>query len=310
MNSSNTAVLRRSEVWSQQLKEILQDDLQGMQYVNWLTDFPDGDTFTIPSIGEASVRTIQEDVPLVYDALDTGEFQFSITDYIGSAQYISNKARQDSFYASQLEAEFLPAQRRALDEYIETKILGLSASQTPSDLNTINGASHRFVGTGTNEVLAVADLAKVLYSLRKAKVPPANLVGIVDPSVEYTINTLSNIVNVSNNPRWEGIIADGMVTGLKFAKSIYGIDLYVSNYLAEANETIDGLTTAAGVANIFFSAQPNVLPFIGAFRQMPTVEGEYDMDLQREKYATICRLGTKLYRPENLVVVLTDTDQV
>ena len=54
MTTANTAMLKRAEVWSSELKEILQDEMQGMQYVRMLTDFPDGDTFTIPSIGEAT----------------------------------------------------------------------------------------------------------------------------------------------------------------------------------------------------------------------------------------------------------------
>ena len=36
--------LIRSNVWSQQLKDVILDELQGMRYVRML-DFPDGDTF-------------------------------------------------------------------------------------------------------------------------------------------------------------------------------------------------------------------------------------------------------------------------
>jgi len=99
---------------------------------------------------------------------------------------------------------------------------------------------------------------------------------------------------------------------MKFVKNIYGFDVYTSNYLADANEQIDsaGPTTAAGKANLFFSAASDVLPFIGAWRQMPQVDSEYNKDFQREEYVTTARYGVKLYRPENLVVVLSDTDQV
>lgn len=136
-----------------------------------------------------------------------------------------------------------------------------------------------------------------------------NLVAIVDPSVEYTLNTLSNLTNVSNNPRWEGVITTGLASGMKFVKNIYGFDVYTSNYLADANETIT-LTTAAGKANMFFSAAGDVLPFVGAWRQMPKVDSEYNKDMQRDEYVTTARYGVKLFRPENLVCVLTDTDQV
>lgn len=314
--TGNSAVLTRSEIWSTTLKDVLQDDLNAQGWVNWLSEFPDGDQFTIPSIGESTVRDYVEDTNVVYDSLDTGEFTFTITEYLSSGHYITEKARQDLFYAQQLEAAFVPKQARALAEKIETDVLalcagGASGGQTASDANQINGADHRFVGTGTSETMAVADFAKALYALKKANVPQSNLVAIVDPSVEYEINTLTNIVNVSNNPRWEGIVESGIGNGMTFVKNIFGFDVFVSNYLTDANETIGGLTTAAGKANCFFSAASSeIMPFMGAMRQMPKVDGEYNKDKQREEYVTTARYGLKVYRPENLVCVLTDTDQV
>lgn len=316
MTTGNTAVLRRAEVWSTQLKEILQEDLFAQGWVNWLTEFPDGDQFNIPSIGESTIRDYVEDTDVTFDALDTGEFTFTITEYLSAGHYITDKARQDLFYAAQLEAKFLPSQSRALAEKLESDILALNAGgasggQTADNANQINGADHRFVGTGTNETMAVADFAKALYALKKANVPQSNLIAIVDPSVEYEMNTLTNLVNVSNNPRWEGIIESGIGNGMTFVKNIFGFDVYVSNFLPDANETIGGLTTAAGKANAFFSAaSPELLPYMGAMRQMPKVEGGYNYQKLREEYVTTARYGLKVYRPENLVCVLTDTDQV
>lgn len=317
MTTLNTDVLRRSEVWSSQLKEVLKDELEAQRWVNWLTEFPDGDQFTIPSIGEATVRDYVEDNPVEYDGLDTGEFTFTIGTYISSATYITKKAKQDGFYMDRLVSSFVPKQGRAIAEKVETDILALAAAgasggQTGSSTNAINGAAHRFVGTGTGEAIAVADFARALFSLKKANVPDTNLIAIVDPSVEYTLNTLTNLTNVSNNPRWEGIITSGLASGRRFVKNIYGFDVYVSNYLAKSqNETIGGLTTAAGVANVFMSASGgDILPFMGAWRQHPEVDGEYNKDFQRDEYVTTARYGLKVYRPENLVVVLTDTDIV
>ncbi len=310
MITGNSEHLIRSEVWSSQLKEVLEDELQAQQYVNWMSEFPDGTTFTIPSIGQAQVDDYVEDTAVKYRALDTGEFQFTIDQYKSSGHYITNKNKQDSFYMNQLVSAFVPKQARAILEAVETKILGLESEQTASNLNNINGAPHRFVASGTNEVFTIADFAKARYSLKKANVPDTDLIAIVDPSVEYTINTLSNLTNVSNNPRWEGIVSSGIATGMKFIKNVYGFDVYTSNYLADANETVDSVTTAAGKANMFFSASSDVLPFVGAWRQMPQVDSEYNKDFQREEYVTTARYGVKLYRPENLVCVLSDTDQV
>jgi hypothetical protein len=308
--TANSEHLIRSEVWSSQLKEVLMDELMATTYVNWLSEFPDGDQFTIPSIGEAMVDDYVEDTAVKYRNLDTGEFTFTIDKYKSSGHYITNKNKQDSFYMNQLVSSFVPKQSRAIMEEVETSVLGLQSQQTASALNNINGAPHRFVASGTNEVFEVADFAKALFSLKKANVPQTDLIAIVDPSVEYTMNTLTNLTNVSNNPQWEGIVSSGIATGMKFVKNIYGFDVYTSNYLADANETIDSVTTAAGKANLFFSAASDVLPFVGAWRQMPTVDSEYNKDFQREEYVTTARYGVKLFRPENLVTILSDTDQV
>lgn len=316
--AANTAQLRRANLWSSQLKDVLTDELMAQSWVNWMTDFPDGDTFNIPSIGELPVRDYLENSAVVYDSLDTGNFTFTINQYLSSGTYITEKAKQDMFYMSQLVSSFVPKQARAIGEKVETDIWALAASgasggQTGSSTNAINGAAHRFIGTGTSEAIAVADFARALHSLKKANVPDRNLVAIVDPSVEYVINTITNLVNVSNNPMWEGVITSGIASGRRFVKNIYGFDIYTSNYLPTGqNETINAgtsLTTASGVANIFFSASDkDLLPFMGAWRQAPKVDTDYNKDFQREEYVTTCRYGLKVYRPENLVVILTDTD--
>jgi hypothetical protein len=244
--------------------------------------------------------------------MDTGNFTFTINKYKSSATFITEKMKQDSFYMSRLVSSFVPKQSRAIAKAMEIDVLDLGpAAQTSGNVNAINGADHRWVAGGTNEVIALQDFAKARYALQKANVPMTNLVAIVDPSVEYTLSTLTNLVNVSNNPRWEGIVSSGISTGMKFISNVYGFDVYVSqNLKTGVNETIGARTSGAGVANLFFSAASDVLPFVGSVRQAPKVDSEYNKDLQREEYVTTCRYGFKLYRPENMVVVISDTDQV
>jgi hypothetical protein len=106
-------------------------------------------------------------------------------------------------------------------------------------------------------------------------------------------------------------VTTGIGSDMRFVKSIFGFDFYVSNYLPDADETISSVTTGQGKANVFMSAaSSDLLPFMGAMRQMPKVDGEFNKDKQREEYITTARYGLKVYRPENLVCVLTDTDQV
>lgn len=304
--------LIRSNLWSNQIKEALLDDLMGMRYVDMISDFPDGDTINIPSIGQMEVNDYAEGQPIKYTGMDTGNFTFSINKYKSSATYIYDKFRQDSFYAGRVAAKFVPAQARAIAKAMEVDLLAVGPDgQTAANLNAINSGNHRFVGGGTNEVISVQDFQRARYALQKANVPMTNLVAIVDPSVEYELATLTNLVNVSNNPQWEGIIRDGMSTGMQFKFNIYGWDVYISQNLKNGlAETIDGKTTTTGVANLFFSAAPDVLPFVGAIRQPPRVESFRNIDLQRDQYVTTCRYDFKLFRPENLVVVITDTDQV
>lgn len=318
--TSGISHLTRSQVWSEELKDILLDELTGQGHVRWIP-FADGDTLNIPSIGEGTVRNYTEDTAAQYDSLDTGNFTFQITEYLQSGTYITEKARQDLHYAAQLEASFIPKQSRALMERLETDIyalakVGAAGGHPSAGANPINGAPHRITAgtaaTGAERSVAVKDFARVLHSLKKANVPAQSLIAIVDPSVEYTMNTLSNLVDVSNNPRWEGIITSGIGSGPRFIRNIYGFDVYVSNYLPSCGNESDGTTavsgTLAGVSNIFMSAaDAQLLPFIGAWRQMPKVDSEYNKDFQREEYLTTARYGLKVYRPENLVVVNSST---
>lgn len=308
--TANTQNLTRTNLWSRQIKELLLDDLMAMKFVRIITDFPDGEVINIPSIGEAETSDFNENQAIKYSALDTGNFQFSFDQYKYSANAISEKFKRDSYYAQDVISAFVPRQHRALMEAVETRIFQVANSgQTAGNLNTINTASHRWVGQGTNNTLTYADFAKAYYALQKANVPMQNLVAVVDPSVAYSIQTNANIVNfLSPMPQWASVVQDGIVTGMKFRFNIFGFDVYVSNYLPQGiTETIDGVSVTNGVANMFFSATPgDTTPWLGGFRQMPTVQTEFNKDLQQTEYLTIAYYGFKLYRQENMVIILTN----
>src|SRR3990167_248647 len=316
MDSTASELLIRSEVWSQELKDILKDMLQGQQYVSWMTNFPDGTTFTIPSIGEIPMRTAAEGTPVVYDTLDTGEFQFTIDQYPEAAIHITDKAKQDMYYYNQLVASFVPKMRRAIEENLETNVFALQSQQTVGDPNTVNGAPHRWMAHGTtNTTLALEDFAQAKFSLDKAGASQRR-VAIIDTSQEYALNTLTNLVNVTNNPRFEGIVTEGFVnstTGLSFVKNIFGFDVYVSNYLATPSGTATINAEVRGavamptspVANLFMSIGGDESPFKGAWRQALRVESERNKDLRRDEYVMNGRYGLKLYRPETLAVAIS-----
>jgi len=317
MNTTNSALLIRDEIWSAELKEILRDEMFAQKYVRMLDGFPDGDTFTIPSIGQAQVDDYAEDTAVQYRPLDTGEFQFTIDEYLSSATYITKKAKQDSFYMNQLVSRFVPEMERAIMAHFETTTLATPEVGVSANSNeAIDGIEHRWAAAGTGAVIGIEDFARARYALKKANVPDRNLVAIVDPSVEFTLNTLTNLVSVSDNPRWEGIVSDGIASGMTFLKNVYGFDVYSSNYLKDITDS--ALPTSAdanvdfssvnGKANLFFSADMTANPFVGAWRQEPDVDYDYNKDFQRDEYVMTARYGVKLYRPENMVRVVSKTN--
>jgi len=311
--------LIRSNIWSRDIKEVLEEELFAQQYIRMITDFPDGDTINIPSIGAMESTDYSEDTPVQYTRMDTGNFTFTIDQYKSSATYITEKMKQDSFYMNELVSSFVPKQSRALMEAMEAKVLSVGPDgQTADSDNDINGAEHRWVGSGTNAVITVQDFAKAKYALRKANVPMTNLVAIVDPSVEYELSTLSQLTTLANNPMWEGIVRDGIATGMRFVANVYGFDVYTSNYLKndvadsalleKDGTTANDFSVNNGVANLFFSADAGSNPFVGAWRQMPEVDYEYNKDYQRHEYVTTARYGVKKYRPEGIVTIVSNPE--
>jgi len=315
MTTGNVSLLTRAEVWSRELKEILRDELMAQTYVRWLQEFPDGDTFKIPSIGQAYVDDYAEDEAVKYRPLDTGQFTFQITEYLSSGTYVTKKAEQDMFYMNELVSRFVPEQERAIMEHVEEAILSLQSQQTAANANTINGGVHRYAASGTSNVISVADFARANLSLNLANVSANNRIAIVDPSVAYTIETATQLVGINNNPMFEGIVSSGIATGMRFVRNVYGFDVYTSQRLATivseslkiGDQSGSTIACAGFKANLFFSTDASVVPFIGAWRQMPEVDTEYNKDFQRTEFVTTARYGVKLYRPENLVTVLSNT---
>lgn len=315
MNTANSTLLTRTDIWSSELKEILRDEMQAQRYVRMLEGFPDGNTFHIPSIGQAQVDNYAEDTAVTYRPLDTGEFTFSVDKYLSSATYMTKKAEQDVFYSSELMSRFVPEQERAIMEHFEsTTMAAAEAGVAANSEETIDGIAHRVAGGNAGRI-ELEDFAYARYALKKANVPDQAMVAIVDPSVEFQLNTLTNIVGVANNPMFEGLVRDGIATGMRFVANVYGFDVYTSNYLADATDDDlherDGTTgqdfsSVNGKANLFFSANATVNPFVGAWRQEPEVDYEYNKDFQRHEFVTTGRYGVKLYRPENMVRVITN----
>jgi hypothetical protein len=267
------------------------------------------DTFHIPSIGDAQVDDYVEDTDVRYRPLDKGEFLFTITEYISSGHYITKKAMQDLFYANQLLSSFVPKEERALMERLEGDIFALQGKQTAANANLINGFAHRYAASGTSGALAISDFSYANLAFNKANVPATGRIAVVDPVAAYDLENLQNIVNLSNNPMWEGVVRDGISTGMRFRFNIMGWDVYVSNRVDTiTTETLadaggNNVNVAGFKANLFLCTAPEAQPFVGAWRQMPEVDEEYNKDKQRWEFVTTARYGLDLYRPESMIVI-------
>jgi len=310
--TANSQAIIRSEVWQVQLEEILHENLTALPFVRQI-DFPDGNQFTMPSIGTPLVRDLPEGSELTFDALDTGEVSITMNAPVVAANSLSQILMEDALWAAEAVASIPVEQAQAIMERFETDVLALALTQSggANNANLINGVAHRKIATGTNEVIAVKDFAFAGYSLQKAKVPRKNLIAIVDPSVGFALETATQLTNISNNPRWEGIIETGITENFRFVRNVYGFDVFESNMLPTMNETIGGLTTTAGVANIFTSlARPNIAPFVLAWRRKPILVAEWNNKKKQTEIDTTARWGSGLTREENIVVIGSDTDQV
>lgn len=308
--------MERNEIFNTMLKEVLRDDVFAEQWVNFIGDFTDGDNYKINSVGELTVDQMAEATSLPDRRPDSGQFLFNINEFVGVKTSWTDVFLEDDFMAPQVLSTLPDRMTRAFAEYLESRVMHLQAEQTADDANSINGASHRFTANGASGVITLQDLAYVSYALKKSNVGTAGLVGIVDPSFEFNTNISSQVVT-SDNPQYRGIIETGIGTGFRFIRNIYGIDLYTSNYLdtlsaAESSLTdYQGNTTAAAVgykANMFFSvADRSILPFIGAWRRQPRISSWRDDDKETEYHQMSARFGLALYRPENLVTMMSST---
>ena len=311
-NTGNTQSLIRSELWQKELEEILHEDLLGMAFVRQI-EFPDGTAFTMPSIGTPLVRDFPEGSEITFDALDNGEVTVTMNAPVIAANSVTEVQLEDSMWANELLSAIPVEQGIAIMERFETDTLALAMQQFAglNNQNLINGFAHRKVAGGTNQVMAVNDFAHAGLSLQKAKVPRSNLVAIVDPTVAFTLETATQLTNISNNPRWEGIIESGISKDHRFIRNVFGFDVFESAMLPRSTETIDSVSVTDGVVNQFMSlARPQILPYTLAWRRHPKLRGGENDKTHDIEVNTTARWGTGLTRDENLFVVISDLNVV
>ncbi len=86
-STSNTAFVEATQ-YSTFILENMKDGLLPENFFRDVSDFGNGTTLNIKTIGEANIQEVEEDTALVYSPIETGNVQLSITDYIGDASTV------------------------------------------------------------------------------------------------------------------------------------------------------------------------------------------------------------------------------
>lgn len=324
INTQNSKAVIRAKIYSGILREQLEPELIAMNYVDVINSFPDGDKWEDVEMGNATVTDYHEGEEIDFKGLDFATRTFEINEYVNSGHYVTAKFAQDSYLASQIMAKVPALEARAIAADLEQKIFNLAVKTNsiiqPSNATILNGMQHRFVaGDATNGwgKLTPEDFAYASVALNKVNYHGPR-VAIIPSYQEYAIVSNDRIkASLQYNPKFEGIVRDGAMTGMKFAFNIYGWDVYTSEFLPKSTESglkdREGAQSFSALTNcgvaLLFTNITDRRPFRMAWRQMPKFEGRWNMAKQREEYVTVARYGLDVGDQENLVVILCkDTD--
>jgi hypothetical protein len=307
MNTSqNSRTFIESEQYSAFILRNLPDGLLPSDFTRNVSDFGTGETLRVKTIGTATLQEASEDTPLNYDPIDTGEVTMSISDYVGSAWYITDTLREDGSQVEAIQAEHQAEATRSIQEYHESRFFSVcNEAQTAANPNAINGFAHRIGSSETNDVIALSHFIDMKLAFDKANVPYGNRVAIVDP---VCASTLDRLVGIQSDvtPFADNILKNGWDRDHQFLMNLYGWNIITSNRLAKGDFS-DGTNAVSGaVANVFMSvADDNTKPIMSAWRRMPKVEGERNKDRRRDEFVSTARFGFGPQRLDSLGIVIT-----
>ena len=316
-NSSNEANIVRQELYDASLEKTLDDWQIGRPlYDDKTSIFPDGDTLEITKTGDRAVSDYSEDTAITFDNMQTSRVNLSITEYKQDAWYITDKLKQDGHQAEAFWAENVRKSQIAMERQLEKDVLAVANQQTLGNANAINGKAHRFIGGGTGGALQIEDISALKLAFDAAYVPTENRVLIINPDMEFELNKLLNIMEVSNgstfNYNVDGLVQTGFGDRLNIVRNIFGFNIMVSHNLPDVTaETLTkfdgtGSTSITGKACIAMSmADASSMPFMGAIRQRPQSEFFRDTKYKRDEWSSTCRYGFGLKRAETLAVIAT-----
>lgn len=324
--TADHSALIRATVYSEMLMENIHAGMLPDGLHRDVSDFPDGTSLQIPTIGDVVIHDLQEDKPAPLTKADSGYVTLNITEYQGTGWYFSDELKEDSYKAAQMDASIMQAANDALKRAYETKLLAtFNGAQTAGSVNAFNRGAHRICASGGAgaRTLTFADFVYLNLAFNKAELPEEGRILIVPAIAAASIE--SNFVStaqVGYNIKWEGVAESGFVRGHRFVRNIMGFDVYVSERLPvlTAAETLDTTPasvitapSASDVAEIgdigclaLVAGNDNVTPLMGAWRRMPKMEGKREASLRRDEFYLSTRYGFGVQRPQSGAVVFVN----
>lgn len=309
------------EKWKMEVKTVLEEALQKKGHIRMVTgDFPTGDVLHIPTIGQITARDYTEGTTIQTEDLSSSDFQLQITEYTQAGVQLTDKFKDDSVYVSTLVDSLKVNIVGALMRRFESDIAALQGEQTASNPNSIDGADHRFVSIVTNNVGGLEDFHLAMLALNKSNALTSDNAACISPEFLYRLQLIGNLVNQqiygTNNLIKDGGLQGKVILAANAAAplvgSISGFQVYADNVLEHTiSETVSGTantpwsgsrTVSTGKANMFMGHEA----LIGAMRTMPSIEEFRDPKTKSTYFHSTFRYGLDLYRPESLVVCLTD----
>ena len=310
----NTPSFIEAQQYSQFILRTLPTAILPQGFYRDVSDFGAGSTLNIKTIGTATIQEVEEDSPLIYNPIETGNVTLSITDYVGDAWYVTDVLRQDGSQIEALMAARAQEATRAIQQRFESRFYQVAYNgQTAANPNSVNGFAHRYRAQGTNWTMSEDDLISMRLAFDKANVPQFGRVAIVDPVVAATFQKKVVITSQLNmQPAFMQLMQNGFANEHQFVMRLHGWDIWTSNLLPQvaAGTVVDGNATSSAsttcVANLFMCvADDNCKPVMNAWRQPPKVEGERNKDRQRDEFLTTARWGMGIQRKDTLGVVVS-----
>lgn len=306
VNTGANAGLIRHEIFKDELQENFNTEnfMQNL-IVNWMDDV-EGDSSQI------NIPGYDNDIPLddwteggtinAYGLTDR-VFKFTLDQAKASAIEITKEMLRSSYYISKVLPMIPTDQTRKCYEVIEEYIFALSQILPVQ----VDGKNHRLQASGTSGKLAIADLGKAKYRIMETAKIKSGFVAFINEAQAFEIEQSIGIVSPAN-AEWEHVASQGLMdaTGMRVVGNIYGIMVYVSEFLPKGvdNTGNGGVDASAKDSVLVLSvSNPRKLPFIAGWVERPNFDYEYVNMERKERHIVHMSFGGGLLYPQNLVVI-------